>query len=248
MSNSNLVIQKYEKLNFFSNQKSKSSKKRNRNPGKYPDKYCPKKEENNTFLLQSCKLLNSYYGEEGIIALILDGKEMRTTKTLKSLGHRLKHLTIVEFNKDTFEEMQKNINLHNDNFISVYNCHMSDYVQKYNDPKVNVVYFDLNLNFFSSNKTDGSDIIIHNFLQKSSVDEMIFAATFCLRTSESINYEQEQKFIIIILEKIFITNQFEWTNLIENKDMRYQGQTGANKALMFAIYYLKKIKSKNQNF
>ena len=45
---------------------------------------------------------------------------------------------------------------------------------------------------------------------------------------------------LILLEKIFIANGFEYKKLISKKDMRYRGQKGFNKALMFVLYNLKR--------
>lgn len=211
---------------------------RKRNPKEYKDKYSIKKAENNTLILHACKLLKSYYNGEGIRALILDGKEMRTTNSLKFLDSRLKELIIVEFNKETYgiiKDMTKS-----DNNITCYNCHINDYIKKYNNPYINVVYFDLMLNFFSSPSSFGSDFVINEFLLKSVVNELIFAATFCLRNAENMNFDNQVEKILLCLEKIFCANGFQKTTLISKNNMRYRGQRGPNKALMFVLYYLKK--------
>ena len=83
----------------------RQKRKRSRRPGIYPDEYSKTKAENNILILHSCKLLDSYYKEEGITALILDGKEMRTTKSLLHLGEKLKKLIIVESNESTYNEL-----------------------------------------------------------------------------------------------------------------------------------------------
>ena len=70
----------------------KEKKLKYRSPGKYPDKYSIQKVENNILILHSTKLLKAYYNDEGINALILDGKEMKTTKTLLNLLDILKAL------------------------------------------------------------------------------------------------------------------------------------------------------------
>lgn len=69
--------------------------------------------------------------------------------------------------------------------IHCYNCHIKEYVYELNEPSTNVVYFDIMSTLFTSEKSYGSDIIINEFLRQSFVNEMIFAATFCLRNSIS---------------------------------------------------------------
>ena len=71
--------------------------------------------------MHSCKLLEAYYNnEQGITALILDAKEMRTTKALMQLGLILKELIIVEKNKNTVEIMKNEIKAKNyDRIISL---------------------------------------------------------------------------------------------------------------------------------
>ena len=78
---------------------------RNRIPGEYPDVPSKEKAKNNTSILHACKLLKAYYNQNGIKALILDGREMRTTRTLQSLGQNLKCINIVEYNNQTYDRM-----------------------------------------------------------------------------------------------------------------------------------------------
>ena len=160
---------------------------KNRIPGNYPDLPTKEKSKNNISILHACKLLKSYYNKHGIIALVLDGKEMRTTNTLKSLGDRLKNIYIVEYNNPTYELMlkDKKYNIH------CFNCHIKEYIDDLTDPYTNVAYFDIMSTFFTSEKSFGSDIIIHKFLQQSECDEIILAATFCLRNSVSQFYEMK---------------------------------------------------------
>ena len=241
MNNNNFA--NYQNI-FNINKRLKSPRKRY--PGHYPDKYSIKKDENNTLILHSCKLLKSYYND-GIKALILDGKEMRTTKSLKYLGDRLKELIIVEYNKETYSIINNEIK--SDKYIRCYNHHINDYINNYNTSKINLVYFDLMENFFSSQNSLGSEFPIKIFLSKSEVNELIFASTFCLRNAENMNYQLQVDKILDSLDDIFNKNKFEKTQLIPKNNMRYKGQRGANKSLMFVLYYLKKHKdnSKNEN-
>lgn len=221
------------------NTKSKIKKSKNRPPGSFGDIESIKKNENNISIIHACKLLKAYYNEEGINALILDGKQMRTTQKLEFLGDRLKKIIIVEYNKDTYEEILSKIKSKK-YIIKCYKGHINDFIEKYNDPKINVVYFDVNSNFFSSKTSYGSDFPINEFLSKSIVNELVFAATFCLRTSEKINFDVQVNKILLLLEKIFGSNGFNHKQLINKKDMRYKGQKGKNKALMYVIYFLNK--------
>ena len=241
------IFQNNYKINNERNQSPKKTKKKKRIPGEYSDKYSIKKAENNILILHACKLLKSYYNEKGIKALILDGREMRTTEILLNLKDRLKNLIIVEYNKDTFFEIKNKI-LNLKNNIKCYNCHINDYIEKYNDSEINVVYFDLMENFFSSEKSHGSDFVINEFLLKSNVNELIFAATFCLRNLDHISYNAQEKKILLCLEKIFLSNEFKEKKLIMNKNMRYKGQNGLNNALMFVLYYLNKIGKEEKDY
>ena len=209
---------------------------RNRIPGTYPDLPTKEKAKNNISILHACKLLKSYYNQDGINALVLDGKEMRTTNTLKSLGNRLKNIYIVEYNNPTYELMlkDKKSNIH------CFNCHIKEYIDDLNDPYTNVAYFDIMSTFFTSEKSFGSDIIIHKFLQQSKCDEIILAATFCLRNSVSQFYEMQQQKILLLLEKIFFINGFAYKSLLPKKKLRYKGQNTGNRSMMFVLFYLKK--------
>ena len=225
----------------------RQKRKRSRRPGIYPDEYSKTKAENNILILHSCKLLDSYYKpEKGITALILDGKEMRTTKSLLYLGKKLKKLIIVESNKSTYNELLDKKKDYNNIEIDIHNCLMDNYLNKIEfDPNINLVYFDLMENFFSSKASDGSDHAINLFLQKSKVNQIIFAATFCLRSVHKSNFELQKKKILLVLGKIFLGNGFNYEQLNYNEKMRYKGQKANNKALMFVLYKLTKDKDEN---
>ena len=226
------------------NQKKKPKNSRKRIPGIYPDIFSLKKEENNIFILHACKLLKAYYNE-GIKALILDGYNIRTTKKLLNLKNRLKELIIVEYNKDTFYSILEKIKLYKN--IKCFNGHINDYLENKNDPEINVVYFDLMENFFSSGISDGSDYAINQFLYKSDVKEIIFAATFCLRTINNMDFKTQVEKILLGLELIFKGNLFNYKILVKKQDMRYKGQRAPNKALMFVLYLLEKDNNNNDN-
>ena len=224
----------------------RQKRKRSRRPGIYPDEYSKTKAENNILILHSCKLLDSYYKEEGITALILDGKEMRTTKSLSYLGKKLKKLIIVESNESTYYELLDKKKGQNNTEIEIHNCLMDNYLNKIEfDPNINLVYFDLMENFFSSKASNGSDHAINLFLQKSKVNQIIFAATFCLRSIRKSNFELQKKKILLVLGKIFLGNGFNYEQLNYNEKMRYKGQKANNKALMFVLYKLTKDENEN---
>ena len=193
--------------------------------------------------MHACKLLKAYYNEEGIKALILDGKEMRTTGKLLNLNNKLKKLIIVEFNKNTYYDILEKIKLYEN--IKCFNGHIDDYIEKNNDPEINLVYFDLMENFFSSESSHGSDYPINQFLFKTKVNEIILAATFCLRNTNNTDFDTEVEKILIELDLIFRSHLFKYECLLNKKDMRYRGQRGPNKALMFVIFYLKKDNNDN---
>ena len=214
---------------------------KNRIPGFYPDLPTKEKAKNNISILHACKLLKAYYNGNGINALVLDGKEMRTTRTLENLGGILKNVNIVEYNNQTYEIMLKK----KKQKVHCHNCHIKEYLDKLNDPKTNVVYFDIMSTLFSSEKSYGSDIIIHKFLQQSTCDEIIMAATFCLRNSISQSYEIQQNKILLLLDKIFIVNRYSYKFLLSKKKLRYKGQNTGNKSMMFVLFYLQKADKTN---
>ena len=160
-------------------------------------------------------------------------------------------LIIVESNKVTYNEMNSQINSMENGLdkIKTHNCLMNDYLTNQLNPNINLVYFDLMENFFSSDKSEGSGYSINNFLQKSKVDEMIFAATFCLRSSQvGGTFDIEVKKILIFLKQIFLGNGFDFKLLNNKNSMRYKGQKANNKSLMFVLYKLTKFKNEiNEN-
>ena len=210
---------------------------KNRIPGIYPDLPTKEKAKNNISILHACKLLKCYYSDEpSINALVLDGKKMRTTHTLTRLGNKLNNITIVEYNNDTYEKMlyAKKLNPR----IQIYNCHIKDYIDSLNNSYTNVAYFDIMSTFFTSEKSFGSDIIINKFLRDSLCDEIILAATFCLRNSVSQSHQIQQKKIMILLQKIFEINGFKYKSLISDKNLRYKGQNTGNRSMMFVLFFL----------
>ena len=212
---------------------------KNRIPGIYPDLPTKEKAKNNISILHACKLLKCYYNQEpSINALVLDGKKMRTTNTLSKLGNKLNNITIVEYNNATYEKMlsAKKLNPR----IQIYNCHIKEYIDSLNNCFTNVVYFDIMSTFFTSEKSFGSDIIINKFLKDSLCDEIILAATFCLRNSISQSHQIQQKKIMILLQKIFEINGFKYKSLISDKNLRYKGQNTGNRSIMFVLFFLYK--------
>ena len=210
---------------------------KNRIPGIYPDLPTKEKAKNNISILHACKLLKCYQSPEpSINALVLDGKKMRTTHTLTRLGKKLNNINIVEYNNETYERMlyAKKLNPK----IQIYNCHIKEYIDSLNDCYTNVAYFDIMSTFFTSEKSFGSDIIINKFLKDSLCDEIILAATFCLRNSVSQSHQIQQKKIMILLQKIFEINGFKHKSLISDKNLRYKGQNTGNKSMMFVLFFL----------
>ena len=163
---------------------------------------------------------------------------MRTTHTLTRLGKKLNNITIVEYNNATYEKMlyAKKLNPK----IQIYNCHIKEYIDSLNNSFTNVVYFDIMSTFFTSEKSFGSDIIINKFLKDSLCDEIILAATFCLRNSVSQSHQIQQKKIMILLQKIFELNGYKFKSLISDKNLRYKGQNTGNRSMMFVLFFLYK--------
>ena len=217
---------------------------KDRKPGDYPDTPSLFKTKNNTLIIHGCKFLKSFYNGEGIRALILDGKEMRTTNTLKNLGNIIKSIDIVEINNETFTDMKKQTN--NDKRIHCFNCHINDYIKNYNNPKTNVAYFDIMSTFLTTEKSFGSDFVIHEFLKQSKVNEIILAATFCLRCPSKISFELHKNQIMILLNKIFEFNGFIGKILVPEEDFKYKGQKGPNNSMMFVAYHLIKNNFKTE--
>lgn len=210
---------------------------KNRIPGLYPDLPTKEKAKNNISILHACKLLKCYYNSEpSINALVLDGKKMRTTNTLTRLGKKLNNITIVEYNNETYEKMLNSKKLNPK--IQIYNCHIKEYIDSLNNSYTNVVYFDIMSTFFTTEKSYGSDIIINKFLKDSLCDEIILAATFCLRNSVSQSHQIQQKKIMILLKKIFEINGFMYKSLIDDKNLRYKGQNTGNRSMMFVLFFL----------
>lgn len=205
----------------------------NRKPGIYDDVYSIYKLKHNSYILNAAKTLK----ENEIRALTLDGKQMRTTKALLQLKEKLKVLYIVEINNETFNILCSKLSGHEN--IQIYNTHIGDFIKKNIDPKINVVYFDVMCSFFSSEKTEGSDIIIKQFLQQSEVDNMIFAATFCLRNGLSISFSLQKKKILTKLKILFILTGFSKAELLMNEDeVIYKGQKANNMSMMFVLFSL----------
>ena len=209
-------------------------------PGKYHDLPSYNKKRNNYMILHSCKLLQSFYKVNGINALILDGQEMRTTKALMKLGHRLNKLDIVECNKDTFNIMKAS---KKDKKINIYFYHLKNFLE-YNkcDPYTNLFYLDAMCSLFSSEYSFGSDLLINEFLKKSKCDEIILGITICLRDGANLSFTIKEKKIMILLDKIFCANGFDYTNLTgDNNFSRYKGQRMNTKSMVFYLFFLKRI-------
>ena len=209
-------------------------------PGNYTD--IPKyyKKRNNYMILHSCKLLEEFYNKGGIIALVLDGKEMRTTNVLIKLGEKLKKIDIVEINPDTYNRMKQLTR--NNKKIKVYNMHLKNYLDfKLCDPLTNLVYFDVMCSLFSSEASFGSDIMINEFLRRNKCNQIIFGITICLRDGYSMNYKVKEKKILTLLDKIFSGNGFQYTNLTSDNDSRYRGQNMCSRAMAFYLFFLERI-------
>jgi hypothetical protein len=211
----------------------------NRKPGCYDDLKSKFKKKHNNMILRHSSLL-----DEKIVALVLDGKKMRTTRTLLQTKNRLRRVHIVELHCSTFEIMRKRIarNGLDANTVQVYNAHIMDYVLRGIDPKINLIYLDVMCNFFDSYRTKGSQSIIIQLMRQLHRPKIIFAATFCLRTTLfRFTYEKEIEEILKNLHKIFDDYDYKYQTLIRKKEMRYKGQSHKNQGMMFAIYYLEKI-------
>lgn len=204
----------------------------------YPD--IPKKEKtkHNRLIATAARLLESYKNGEGINALVLDGKEMRTTKMLQSiLGSLLNTVYITEYNLSTYD-IQKNNCPKN---VKPFHCHIEDFVDEVPEAKfVNVAYFDITCNFRDTQNSNGSESVIRKFLEKSKMKEIVLAATFCMRSSDPRPYEEQKKFILDTLCQIFENNNFGFKPLLHEKEMMYKGQQAGNKGMMFCAFILRR--------
>ena len=209
-------------------------------PGNYTDIPKYDKKRNNYMILHSCKMLNKFYNKDGITALVLDGKEMRTTNVLMKLGEKLKKIDIVEINPDTYNRMKQLTR--NNKKINAHNMHLKNYLD-FNlcDPLTNLVYFDAMCSLFSSEASFGSDIMINEFLRRNKCNQIIFGITICLRDGYSMNYKVKEKKILTLLDKIFSGNGFEYTNLTSENDSRYKGQNMYSRAMTFYLFFLERI-------
>lgn len=310
--NKNILINYNNSLKFFKPKIIMNTRNiHNRNPSYYPDVDSKIKKLHNIAILYSVKLLKDFYNNNGIRALILDGRKMRTTYELLFLREKLQKLDIVEFNEETFYQLkrkskiinkklkmlkkkkkiqlknflnlnknffnQNEVNINNyknknnnnldesiysislynseneknelsldeseneyeEEIINVYNTHIKDYIFNYSSDNINVAYFDVISNFFSSENSDGTDKIIYEFLRKSKSEEIILAATFCLRSSFSKDYETQKINIINTLKNFFLKFNFNYFPLIPCEI--YKGQRCINRSMMFVIYFLRKI-------
>lgn len=211
----------------------------NRIPGIYEDLFSEAKLKHNSYILHAVRLLKDKYLSQGITALILDGKECRTSKALLQLGSRLTKLHIVEINCRTFN-LIKMFSSDKSN-IYVYNQHINQYVESILDPMINVVYFDVMCSYFSSEKSNGSDKIIKEYLDKVKREEIIFAATFCLRNSTSFNFEKQSKEIMIELDEQFKHHGYQSKLLLNKDEITYKGQRANQKGMMFVLYHLLQV-------
>jgi hypothetical protein len=210
----------------------------NRKPGCYPDLKSKYKKKHNDLILKHTDFL-----KEKIVALVLDGRKMRTTRTLSRAGEKLKKIHVVELSPETFEIMRKRIKRKqiDSEKVEVYNCHIMDYVLRGVDGLINVIYMDVMCNFFDSNKTTGSQGIIIELLKQLNRPKILFASTFCLRTTIiNFTYKREIEEILVNLHQIFENFGFKYTSLLKKNEMRYRGQSLRNDGMMFVLYKLEK--------
>ncbi len=171
--------------------------------------------------------------------LILDAKYLRSYHAMEHLGNKLNKLYITEYDAETFDLMYKKLS--GNQKIKLYNIHVEDYIKGENfDPNINVIYLDAMLSFFSSDRTDGADKIIESFLKRSQVNEMIFAATFCLRCGLRLEFKQMKKKILTRMKILFLINGFKPKFLLREDEIIYRGQTQFNNGMMFVLFYLSK--------
>ncbi len=210
----------------------------NRKPGCYEDLKSKFKKKHNDLILKHSDFLN-----EKFVALVLDGRKMRTTRTLCRAGKRLKKVHVVELSAHTFEIMRKRIkrNQVDSAKVEIYNCHIMDYVLRGVDPSLNIIYLDVMCNFFDSSKTTGSQGIILELMKQLKCPKILFASTFCLRTTVSnFTYKREIEEILINLHEIFENFGYSYTSLLKKAEMRYRGQSHKNDGMMFVLYKLQK--------
>jgi hypothetical protein len=210
-----------------------------RMPGEYPDKRSSDKLYNNAEIKKAGR---KYLTE--VNAIILDGKKIRTTRQLVKIGNdKLNSLTIIEVNKNTYSTIKSKlkklpIKIKNK---QIYNMHIIDFVEdfeySYLISEANLLYMDLMNNFFDSKKSKGSHYVIKLLFNKLEANEIIFAASFCLRTNDKgFTFDEEVELIFEALHSIFAQHKFKSHLLIPKERVKYSGQNGAQ--MMFVLFHL----------
>jgi len=125
---------------------------------------------------------------------------MRTTKTLLKIEDKLNLIHIVEINDKTFLKIKKKAKKFEPKHFSkiqIYNAHIMDYVLRGIDRNINLVYLDVCAIFFDSEKSKGTQGIIDELLVQLRRDKILFAATFCLRTTTAgLSFKKEMREIL----------------------------------------------------
>ncbi len=212
--------------------------------GKFNDIYSPQKRENNFSILKYSKSFLS--NQEDINALILDGPKIRTCHFLKRLNN-IKNIVIVEGNEDHFNQIKTSL-LEMQKFyineklkITVIKNDIFKYKNNEYLKKINLVYLDINTNFFSFSSA-GAEVIVKRLLKRIKMQKIVFAVTFTLRNPiKDFIHSHHCSLIEIKLKEYFHKFGFK---VIEKQNIGidgiYKGNSGHGN-LYFNVFCLKRI-------
>lgn len=144
---------------------------------------------------------------ERIKYLVLDGKNMFTTKTLMANDIPSRNIIVVERDEETYDEMKKR------KINEIYHDDLENYIINHDIPDVCVVFFDfMNHVEGSKRKKDFPLETLNTFLQKTNQEKLVLAFTFSLRGGPGKKLKRHKTAIEAIEEFLlnnFTFNQFE---------------------------------------
>lgn len=201
--------------------------------GLYEDLICKYKKRHNKYILNNMKKIGSK-----VQAVILDGKNLRTTKALMQCQRLVKRITIVEINKASFLKMKNKIDGHPK--IELLNGHLYEYIEDNLSPSTNLIYLDLMSNYFNTENSFGTQSYLNKMLKTLKSEKVMLAATFCMRTTQSgMTFEKQEKSIIANLKEMCDVHKFRLKSLLKQETISYRGQRGC--PMMFVLYMLEKV-------
>lgn len=202
--------------------------------GIYADLTCQYKRRHNRLIMNKMKLLGP-----GVRAIILDGKNLRTTQSLMRCQRLIKKITIVEINNESYSLMKNKIKDHPK--IELVKGHLYEYIVDHFNPKTNLIYLDLMSNYFNSENTFGTQSYLTKILMTLTSEKILFAATFCMRTNTSgMTFGKQQRCIILDFKEKCNLYNFKYISLLNEESILYKGQKGC--PMLFILYMLDKVK------